>query len=104
MNCGECGTKLEPLMIEDLSGKKIHRTLSYGGKDEPVFFCPNGCKKYQMETETGQRIRKNKPISRLPGPELFGLLKPSAGQGREACDEKGEKDDIKRPACIRASL
>jgi len=60
MTCRSCGATLEPRIVVDLAGKEIHSTLRYGKKDEPLFSCPNGCKKYQMETETGQKIRRQR--------------------------------------------
>ncbi len=41
MICPVCGAECLPEILEDMNGKKFHRTLQYHGRQEPVFYCPN---------------------------------------------------------------
>lgn len=39
--CPVCGAELLPKIIEDMNGEKVHQTLQYGKRQEPVYYCPD---------------------------------------------------------------
>lgn len=58
MNCRQCGTELVPSMVTEMGATKETQWKLQG---EPVFRCPAGCRSNQHETESWQKLMREKP-------------------------------------------